>query len=114
MSDHANIRRARHLRQTGNAPEQKAWAALRTLRGEGFPVRRQHPIDLYTVDFAVLKARLVIEIDGGVHGLEAVERADAERDARLKALGWRVVRIPAEIAMSADHLLDRVRSELGL
>ncbi|WP_375206766.1 endonuclease domain-containing protein [Hyphococcus sp.] len=61
------IKRARHLRQTANLPEQRAWSALRTLRKHGFPVRRQHPIGPYVVDFAIVRERLVIEIDGGVH-----------------------------------------------
>ncbi len=33
---------------------------------------------------------------------------------RLTAAGWRVVRIPAELALGADHLLATVRKEVGL
>ncbi|MEO0551023.1 MAG: DUF559 domain-containing protein [Pseudomonadota bacterium] len=109
-----NTDRARRLRQEANYPERLAWEALRTLRKEGVAVRRQVAIEGLTVDFAVRSKRLVIEIDGSIHDSEDVRLNDAERDKRLVAAGWRVVRIPAEIAMSADHLLERVRKEVGL
>ena len=108
------INRARRLRQAANFPERKAWAFLRTLRAEGVTVRRQVPIDGLTVDFAVRPKRLVIEIDGGIHDLEAVQIADAERDQRLEAAGWRVLRIPAETALSFEHLMAIVRPAVGL
>jgi len=34
-------------------PERAAWQALRELRREGFPVRRQVPLLGYTVDFVI-------------------------------------------------------------
>ena len=105
---HKAIARARPLRKRANYPERKAWETLRTLRQQGIAVRRQVPIAGLTVDFAIRSKRLVIEIDGGVHELEAVQIADTARDDRLRAAGWRVVRIPAEIALSPDHLLERV------
>jgi very-short-patch-repair endonuclease len=107
-------KRARALRQTANKPEQKAWAVLRKLRALGFPVRRQHPIGRYFVDFAIERARLVIEIDGGIHWLEEVVLRDAERQLFIESLGWKVLRIDAETAMSADHLWTRVTAEIGI
>jgi very-short-patch-repair endonuclease len=102
------------LRQSANAPEQIAWSTLRILRQHGFPVRRQHPIGPYIVDFAVIKARLVIEIDGGIHALSEVAQRDATRQQANEALGWRVIRIPSEVAFSTDHLLEITQRELGL
>tara|TARA_R110000787_G_scaffold8438_3_gene28161 strand:+ start:401 stop:607 length:207 start_codon:yes stop_codon:yes gene_type:complete len=66
------------------------------------------------VDFAITKARLVIEIDGGIHKLADVLARDAERDARLTSLGWEILRIPASEAFNADHLVRRVQEKLGL
>ncbi|MDP3458833.1 MAG: endonuclease domain-containing protein [Hyphomonas sp.] len=106
--------RARRLRKSANAPEDFAWQTLRTLREHGYPVRRQHPIDGMVVDFAITKARLVIEIDGGIHHLPEVARRDAERDARLKAAGWDILRIQAQEAFAPDHLLRLVQEKLGL
>ncbi|MEC7288659.1 MAG: DUF559 domain-containing protein [Pseudomonadota bacterium] len=111
---HKSIGRARSLRRSANYPERKAWAALRTLRDRGVAVRRQVPIEGLTVDFAVRAQRLVIEIDGSIHDLPSVKLNDAKRDARLNAAGWRVLRIPAEVAISPDHLLSAVCEELDL
>ena len=108
------IARARWLRQQANFPERIAWETLRALRREGVAVRRQVPIAGLTVDFAIRSRRLVIEIDGSIHELEAVQINDAARDARLAAAGWRVIRIPANLAVSPDNLLMIVRKELGL
>jgi very-short-patch-repair endonuclease len=106
--------RARSLRQKSNAPEEVAWQSLRTLREFGFPVRRQHPIQNMIVDFAITKARLVIEIDGGIHKLPDVAARDAARDQILKSLGWNVLRIPAQDAMAPDHLLRLVQEKLEI
>lgn len=112
MPDYTEIQRARRRRRSANLPERKALETLRQLRREGFAVRRQVPIAGLTVDFAIRSIRLVIEVDGSIHDLEAVKLNDAERDARLVNEGWRVLRLSAEIAMSPDHLLTAIQDEI--
>ena len=114
MTRRPDIHLARRLRQDMNAPEQVAWKALRCLRTYGFPVRRQHPIGGYVVDFAILSARLIIEIDGSVHGSEGAQQADAARQAWLETQGWEILRIPASDAMSGDYVFSLVSERLGL
>lgn len=87
--------RARSLRKSANAPEQIAWEALRSFRTQGFAARRQHQIGRFIVDFAFVKARLAIEIDGGIHGLSSVAERDAVRENEIVENGWGVVRVPA-------------------
>ncbi|MFN7054204.1 endonuclease domain-containing protein [Hyphomonas sp.] len=114
MTEDRSVARARRLRQSSNAAEDIAWNTLRTLRAHGYPVRRQHPINGFIVDFAITRARLVIEIDGGIHALPEVAARDAERDATLRSLGWTTLRIPAEDARHPDHLMRLVQEKLGL
>ena len=114
MPPSPNIRLARRLRRDANTPEQIAWTTLRALRKQGFPVRRQHPIGPYVVDFAIMKMRLAIEIDGGIHNLDEVRKKDEIRERRIIAEGWRVLRIDTQTAMSADHLMQIMSKELGL
>ena len=114
MREGQDIRAARRLRRTSNAPEAIAWGALRRLRKHGFVVRRQHPFGRFIADFAIVKAKLAIEIDGGIHRLSDVQARDAERQLELERLGWRILRINSEIAVSEDHLLTLVQRELGL
>lgn len=114
MPTKPTIHRARKLRQKANTPEALAWSSLRILRKHGFPVRRQHPIGPYIVDFAILSRRLVIEVDGSVHNVEANRRRDKLRDSYLIENGWTVLRLTTDEAMSKDYLLGRVTATLGL
>ncbi|MDZ7627216.1 MAG: DUF559 domain-containing protein [Parvularculaceae bacterium] len=105
---------ARRLRQTSNFPENAAWQTLRKLRAEGYPVKRQAPIGPYVVDFAIERARLIIEVDGGVHRMESVKSNDELREQDLRQLGWDVMRVDARAAISVDYLLTAVRRRIGI
>ena len=105
---------ARRLRRDANAPEQRAWESLRSLRAQGFPVRRQYPIDGYIVDFAIPKSRLIIEVDGSIHDREFVCARDEWREDALRMLGWDVMRFSADEAMREDYVLARVQAYLGI
>jgi len=71
-------------------------------------VRRQVPLLGYTADFAIHKARLIIEIDGPEHAIGEAPLRDRTRDAALVRAGWRVLCIDVETARSADALLAAV------
>jgi very-short-patch-repair endonuclease len=68
--------------------ERKLRQRLRAHRFNEASFRRQLPIGPYIVDFACLRARLVIELDGGQHG----PRRDSVRDAWLANQNLRVLR----------------------
>jgi len=89
--------KAHHLRHHPTVSEQRLWSALRGSR-LGLPFRRQVPISRYIADFVCPQARLVVEVDGGVH----LQRAhlDAHRDSILERAGYRVLRIPAALVTS--------------
>lgn len=106
--------RARIFRKSATSAEDAAWQTLRQFRKRGFPVRRQHPIGRYIVDFAINSARLVIEIDGGIHRHPDVIQKDAEREATLIAEGWSILRIPNDEAFHPEHLHNRVAKALQL
>ena len=85
-------------------PEIKLWALLRRSPA-GIKFRRQHPIGPYVADFYCPAAKLVIEIDGQIHGF-TVER-DAVRDEYIRALGLQLLRIPAsEVMVDAVSIAD--------
>lgn len=58
------------------------------------------------VDFHWRALRLVLEVDGPTHLTLVQRERDARRDAALRRLGWRVVRIPAHAAAIAPALLS--------
>jgi very-short-patch-repair endonuclease len=84
--------RARHLRKVMTPQEVRLWLHLRALREQGFHFRRQVPREGFIVDFACLKSKLIIEIDGAQHGFDTHMTRDAQRDSALEQAGFKVLR----------------------
>ena len=106
---------ARRLRSHATPEETKLWHLLRDrFRPLGHHFRRQVPIDAFIVDFACLKASLVIEVDGGGHAREDLSEADRLRDARLRELGFDGLRFwNFEVTGETEAVLDRIAHALG-
>ncbi|MBE7481571.1 MAG: DUF559 domain-containing protein [Polyangiaceae bacterium] len=86
--------------------EEALWRELRGGGKLGAVVRRQYVVGRYIADFAVPSVRVVIEVDGAYHASRRA--ADARRDRELGRRGWRVLRLPAELA--ARDLRKRSRA----
>jgi very-short-patch-repair endonuclease len=100
---------ARNLRKSMTAQEVKLWVHLRALREQGLHFRRQVPRDGYIVDFACLKSRLIIEIDGAQHGDSDHLRRDSERDAKLASAGFKVLRFwNHEVNENLDAVVETI------
>jgi very-short-patch-repair endonuclease len=84
--------RARIMRRTGTPAELALWRAVRHRALFGLKLRRQVPCGPWILDFAAVRHRLAIELDGETHATGAGAARDAERDAWLVARGWRVLR----------------------
>jgi very-short-patch-repair endonuclease len=84
--------RARKLRKQLTEAEKRLWSYLRTLKARGLHFRKQAPIGQYIVDFCCHGVRIVIEVDGGQHGLEPAVSKDAVRTCWLESQGYRVAR----------------------
>ena len=77
--------------------EARLWSAL-SARQLGVQFRREVPLaGRFIVDFCAASVRLVVEVDGGCHAVR--QRADAHRDAALRSLGYRVLRVEAALVM---------------
>jgi very-short-patch-repair endonuclease len=99
--------RERNLRRQQTDAERRLWYLLRDRRLAGFKFRRQHRIGPFFVDFVCLRARLVIEADGGQHA----ERIgyDLARTAYLGRRGYRVLRFwNHEVMQKGDAVLLEV------
>ena len=54
----------------------------------------EHPVGIYSIDFAWPDKKLAIEIDGDQHKrFEEIIERDKRKDAYLESLGWKVLRI---------------------
>jgi very-short-patch-repair endonuclease len=72
-------------------------------------VSRQVVIGRYVVDFVAPSARLVVEVDGAYHPRRAT--ADARRDRVLTRLGYRMLRLDAELVLKhPDVAVARTRA----
>ena len=55
---------------------------------------REHPIGVYSIDFAWVEKKLAIEIDGDQHQrFESYRERDARKDKLLADNGWKILRI---------------------
>lgn len=81
---------ARELRKDMTDHERMLWKMY--LKDLPYTVRRQKIIENFIVVFYISEFQIAIEIDGGQHCEEEGARKDAERDARLAALGITVLR----------------------
>jgi very-short-patch-repair endonuclease len=83
------------MRREPTRSEARLW---RCLCGKqlGVRVRRQHVLYPFIADFYVAAYKLVVEVDGAVHGSAEARERDTRRDAELARMyGVRVLRIDA-------------------
>ena len=90
------------------------WDELRELRRQGYHFRRQVPLAGYIVDFACLKQRLIVEVDGIQHFEPDHARKDAARDADLTWRGFSVLRFTnADVSEKLDGVVLEILAALG-
>ncbi|BAB73222.1 endonuclease domain-containing protein [Anabaena sp. FACHB-709] len=98
------MHRAKEFRRQMTPAEKILWQHLRGNRLNGLHFRRQQIIDGFIADFYCHAARLVIEVDGKIHELQA--EYDAERDRVLLARGLRLLRVKnEEVVQEIDQVL---------
>ena len=105
--------RAKQLRRESTPGERTLWQALRSNRLGGFHFRRQQILVGYLVDFYCHAARLILEVDGGVHDLPDQKNDDLERGRHLAAQGFLILRISEEDAVQRTEIvLQRIEATL--
>lgn len=115
-----NRLRAELLLDSRDEPWSAAERALhRLLRAAGIRGwRANHPVrlagQLYFLDVAFVRQRLVIEVDGrSSHGPSAFE-SDRWRQNQLISAGWRMLRVTwLMLSDSPDQVIDLIRAVLG-
>ena len=102
----------RGMRREPTPAEERLWDHLRGHQLLGFGFRRQHALSCFVADFYCAKARLVIELDGGIH--ESRRGQDDWRDTCLAGLGLKVLRFRNEEVMdSLSQVLQRIKEKLN-
>jgi len=105
---------AKRMKQYPTEAESVMWELIRR-KQLGVVFKRQYIIDEYIVDFVCLEKRLVVEIDGGYHSTGEQQESDANRDRRLAALGYRVLRFSnGEVMVQPGNVVERIKREIDL
>jgi len=101
------------LRRNMTPAEKVLWEHLRNRKMEGLRFRRQHPIDIFVVDFFCYEKMLVVEVDGGIHDeLNQAER-DNQRTIMLNKYNIRVIRFTNEQVMKEIRfVLNQIRNAI--
>ena len=103
------IRAASILRKNTTLAEKVLWKRLRNRNLFQVKFRRQHPLDIFIVDFYCHELKLVIEIDGEVHYSEEAKEYDSSRQSCLEQLGLTVMRFTNhEVIFEIDSVLTRI------
>ena len=106
-------KRAREMRAAPTEAERKLWWHLRyRLATPGTHFRRQVQVGRYIVDFACHAKRIVVEVDGGQHGVRSA--VDAERTKALESDGYRVLRYwNNDVLANIDGVLQDIQSAIS-
>jgi type I restriction-modification system DNA methylase subunit len=103
------VAQARELRQKQTPAEEVLWQLIRGRQLAGMKFRRQHQIGDYVADFYCHEQKLVVELDGDIHGKPAKAKADAKRQKYLESLGLTVLRFQNETVLNAtDAALKKI------
>jgi very-short-patch-repair endonuclease len=102
---------ARKLRKRSTLTECHLWRHIKNRQIDGFKFRRQQPMGRYIVDFINFEKKLIIEVDGGQHAVNA--SYDKERDRWLRSEGYEILRFwDNEVFDNLEGVLTRIRQHL--
>lgn len=103
--------KAKALRCAETPAEKLLWGQLRRNAIDGHHFRRQAPIGPYIADFACLRAKLLIKLDGEDH----VQRhlSDVRRDGHLTSDGYRILRFSNDaVHTNLEGVVQTIRNAL--
>ena len=104
---------ARELRRSMTAAEGLLWSSLRNKQVNGLIFRRQHPVDIYIVDFYCHEYKLVIEVDGEIHNDPENAEKDKGRTAEMERFGLKIIRFTNnEIFNDVDFVIKEIKKEI--
>lgn len=102
---------SRILRKRMTLSEKVLWERLNLKQICGLRFRRQHPIDFFIADFYCHEARLVVEVDGGIHNKQ--REYDDGRSAEMERYFIKVIRFSnSEVENDIDDVVKRIESEV--
>ena len=104
------MERAAGLRKESTEAEKILWEKLRRKQVSGLKFRRQHALKYFIADFYCHKAKLVIEVDGGIHNQQQQKERDIARQNIISSWGIKVIRFTNDEVMNEiENVLEKIR-----
>lgn len=101
------------LRDNMTLPELILWKRIKDRKLFKFKFRRQHPIDIFIVDFYCHEIKLVIEIDGEIHHDVKFKNYDLARTSDLEKFGIKVLRFSNhQVIFNLDTVTEKIQKEI--
>ncbi len=100
------------LRKNCTSAETALWNLLKNKKLDGRKFRRQHSIGNYIVDFFCSSEKLIIELDGDIHGDYYQIEKDINRDRYLENLGFTVLRFENRfVFQDPDYVMVEIKKK---
>ncbi len=105
--------RAQSLRRELTEAERILWSRLKGKQLGGWQFRAQHPVSPYILDFAVVRLKLAVEVDGATHSSIEERQHDERRRASLASRGWMILRFSnLEVRRNMEGVLRAIGEAL--
>jgi leucyl-tRNA synthetase len=102
----------RDNRKSPTEAEDLLWQNLRNNKLD-IKVRRQHALNGFIADFALMEIKLVIEIDGSYHNKEQQQEYDEARTKYLHEFGFDILRFSnEEVLHHTQTVVSRIKQEI--
>ena len=112
-ADSNTLRAAHILRRSMTKSEAVLWKRLKDRKLFKVKFRRQHPVNIFIVDFYCHEYKLVIEVDGDIHNDEIACQYDSGRTEVLNKFGLKVIRFTNDqILYSLDSVIKKIQREI--
>ena len=99
----------RKLRKNQTEAEKILWGKLKNHQMHGLKFFRQYGVGRYIVDFCCPAQKLVVELDGGGHAEEEIEKYDEERSIFIREQGFHVLRFwNTELFQNTEGVLQEI------
>ena len=102
------------LRNNMTNAEEILWEELKNKEIFKDRWKRQHPIDIFIVDFYCHKHKLAVEVDGEIHLQEEVQEHDIGREHDITKLGIKILRFTnKEIFEEIESVKSKILQEIS-
>jgi very-short-patch-repair endonuclease len=106
--------KARELRKNMTSAEKKLWSVLKNRKEFKLKFRRQHPFDIFILDFYCHEIKLAIEVDGEIHLNKEILEHDDGREYEIEKFGINILRLTnKEVFEEIESVKNRILHEIS-